>query len=125
MRVAFYISLIGMALLFVTLCKLEMTAKNTSRAAQGAAPQARRRRRRRPRAPQPRPRRLELMSDKLPDNGGYVAAAYLVFLALAADLRGDHGDALSRLERELAELDERSSTRPHAAPRRARPSGSP
>ena len=39
----------------------------------------------------------------LDEAGKYVAAAYLVFLAARAHLRGDHGrQAQSRIERELS-----------------------
>jgi hypothetical protein len=46
------------------------------------------------------------MSDKLPDNGGYVAAAYLVFLALLLIYLGIMAYKLSRLERDVTELNE-------------------
>ena len=56
------------------------------------------------------------MTDKLPDNGGYVAAAYLVFLALLLVYFAVMAARTSRVERELAELsrlvDERDATRP-------------
>lgn len=44
------------------------------------------------------------MSDKLPDNAGYVAAAYLVFLALLLIYFAIMAARTSRVERELAEL---------------------
>ncbi len=46
------------------------------------------------------------MTDKLPDNGGYVAAAYLVFLALVLIYVAIMAIRLGRLERDLAELGE-------------------
>jgi hypothetical protein len=46
------------------------------------------------------------MSDKLPDNGGYVAAAYLVFFALVLIYVAIMAVKLSRLERDLSELNE-------------------
>jgi hypothetical protein len=46
------------------------------------------------------------MTDTLPDNTGYVAAAYLVFLALVLVYVAIMAAKLSRHERELAELDE-------------------
>jgi hypothetical protein len=46
------------------------------------------------------------MTDKLPDNGGYVAAAYLVFLALILIYVAIMAIRLSRLERDLGELTE-------------------
>jgi hypothetical protein len=42
----------------------------------------------------------------MPDGGGYIAAAYLVFLALVLVYVAIMATRLSRLERELAELDE-------------------
>ena len=44
------------------------------------------------------------MSDTLPDNAGYVAAAYLVFLALLLIYLAVAAIRSSRLERELQEL---------------------
>jgi CcmD family protein len=46
------------------------------------------------------------MSDTLPDNGGYVAAAYLVFFALVLIYLAIMATKLARLEREIQELDE-------------------
>ena len=46
------------------------------------------------------------MSDTLPDNTGYVAAAYLVFLALVLIYLAIMATKLARLQRELLELDE-------------------
>ena len=47
---------------------------------------------------------MMLASDTLPDNGGYVAAAYLVFLALLLVYFVIMAFRLSRVERELVEL---------------------
>lgn len=44
------------------------------------------------------------MSDNLPDNGGYVAAAYLVFLVLLLVYFAISAVRLSRLEKDLTEL---------------------
>ena len=44
------------------------------------------------------------MTDKLPDNGGYVAAAYLVFLALLLVYFAVMAARTARVERELQEL---------------------
>ncbi len=46
------------------------------------------------------------MTDTLPDNGGYVAAAYLVFLALLLIYLAVAAMRAGRLERDLAELNE-------------------
>jgi hypothetical protein len=46
------------------------------------------------------------MSDALPTNGGYVAAAYLVFLALLLIYLGIMAYKLSRIQRDVAELHE-------------------
>ena len=46
------------------------------------------------------------MTDTLPDNTGYVAAAYLVFFALVLIYVVIMATKLARFERELAELDE-------------------
>lgn len=43
------------------------------------------------------------MTDKLPDNGGYVAAAYLVFLLLLLIYLAIAATRASRLERELGD----------------------
>jgi cell division protein FtsB len=56
------------------------------------------------------------MSDKLPDNGGYVAAAYLVFLALVLIYVAIMAIRVAKVERDLAELhqqlDADEATRP-------------
>jgi hypothetical protein len=46
------------------------------------------------------------VSDTLPDNTGYVAAAYLVFLALVLIYLAIMAVKLQRFERDLTELDE-------------------
>jgi hypothetical protein len=46
------------------------------------------------------------MTDALPDNTGYVAAAYLVFLALVLVYVAIMAAKLARHARDLAELDE-------------------
>ena len=46
------------------------------------------------------------MTDTLPDNTGYVAAAYLVFFALVLIYVVIMAAKLSRFERELSELNE-------------------
>lgn len=46
------------------------------------------------------------MTDNLPDNGGYVAAAYLVFLALVLIYLLILGLRLGRLQQDLDELEE-------------------
>ena len=51
------------------------------------------------------------MNDAMPDNGGYVAAAYLVFLALVLVYVVILGIRLARMERDLAE---REDLAPHA-----------
>jgi hypothetical protein len=47
-----------------------------------------------------------LAQTNLPDNGGYVAAAYLVFLAIVVIYVAIMAAKLSRLERDLAELND-------------------
>ena len=54
------------------------------------------------------------MTSALPDNTGYVAAAYLVFLALSLIYVVIMAGKLSRFERELSELNELADKR--AAP---------
>jgi CcmD family protein len=44
------------------------------------------------------------VTDKLPDNGGYVAAAYLVFLLLLLIYVAVMATRASRLERELGDV---------------------
>ena len=46
------------------------------------------------------------MTDTLPDNTGYVAAAYLVFFALVLIYVVIMSSKLARFERELSELNE-------------------
>jgi hypothetical protein len=46
------------------------------------------------------------MSNTLPDNTGYVAAAYLVFFALVLIYLAIMAAKLARFERELAELNQ-------------------
>jgi hypothetical protein len=56
------------------------------------------------------------VSDNLPDNGGYVAAAYLVFFALVLIYVAIMAWKLSKIERDLAELNEladRKAAREH------------
>lgn len=60
------------------------------------------------------------MSDTLPDNAGYVAAAYLVFLALLLIYLAVAAIRSSRLERELQELNRIAAGEPEepaASPR--------
>jgi hypothetical protein len=61
------------------------------------------------------------VSDKLPDNTGYVAAAYLVFLALLLIYVAIMAAKLSRLERQLQELDELADGEPRTAERERQP----
>ena len=51
------------------------------------------------------------MTNALPDNTGYVAAAYLVFLALVLIYVVIMASKLSRFERELSELNELADRR--------------
>ena len=51
------------------------------------------------------------MTDTLPDNTGYVAAAYLVFLALVLIYVMIMAAKLQRFERELSELNELADER--------------
>jgi hypothetical protein len=52
----------------------------------------------------------------LPDNTGYVAAAYLVFLVLVLVYGAIMASKLARFERELGELNELADRRPAPAP---------
>ena len=104
MRLAFLVCLVGMALLYLTLWRYEMAAKLAS-AACGRWLQARRRRCRRPARAHGGPEPPRLVNDTLPDNTGYVAAAYLVFLALVLVYVAIMAVKLTRLERDLSELD--------------------
>jgi hypothetical protein len=61
-------------------------------------------------------------TDALPDNAGYVAAAYLVFLVLLLVYVVIMASKLARFERELAELNELADERARlAAAREAAP----
>jgi hypothetical protein len=58
-----------------------------------------------------------LQSNALPDNAGYVAAAYLVFLALLLIYVGIMAYKLARIQRDVIELNELADQeRPVAAP---------
>jgi hypothetical protein len=52
------------------------------------------------------------MTDTLPDNTGYVAAAYLVFFALVLIYVVIMAAKLARFERELSELNELADRHP-------------
>ncbi|MGZ6694435.1 MAG: hypothetical protein ACXVFN_05850 [Solirubrobacteraceae bacterium] len=56
------------------------------------------------------------MTSALPDNTGYVAAAYVVFLALVLIYVVIMASKLSRFERELNELNELADRRAEHAP---------
>jgi hypothetical protein len=56
------------------------------------------------------------MTDTLPGNGGYVAAAYLVFFALVLIYIAIMAFKVSRLERELTELNELADKRASKPP---------
>jgi CcmD family protein len=57
------------------------------------------------------------VTDALPDNTGYVAAAYLVFFALVLIYVVIMATKLSRFERELSELEELVDKRSEARER--------
>jgi hypothetical protein len=57
-----------------------------------------------------------LASNALPDNAGYVAAAYLVFLALLVIYVGIMAYKLGKVEREVVELNRLAEERPPAPP---------
>jgi type II secretory pathway component PulM len=54
---------------------------------------------------------LAQTTDALPDNTGYVAAAYLIFLGLVLVYVAIMASKLARYEREVAELDELAAQR--------------
>jgi CcmD family protein len=58
------------------------------------------------------------VSDTLPDNTGYVAAAYLVFFALVLLYVAIMAGKLARLERELTELNQLTETEQRREPER-------
>ena len=117
MRLTFAVSLIGIALLFATLWKYELTAKNARIQVRRAAPRAARRRR----GEAARKERRAVMSllavaPALPlhSAGKYVAAAYIVFVVLILVYVAIMAIRLGRTERDLAQLQAR---RPGAQPR--------
>lgn len=59
---------------------------------------------------------LVLAADTLPDNAGYVAAAYLVLFAMVVIYLGIMTARLARLERELVELNELADREPAQEP---------
>jgi len=115
MRLTFLVALAGMVLLFVTLWKYEMTSKHAAmqlRALRRKLPSAR------PATAQPRPppsRRgptpTEMPALPLDEAGKYVAAAYVVFIALILVYVAIMATKLSRIERELEELNELADRR--------------
>ena len=60
-----------------------------------------------------------LASNALPDNAGYVAAAYLVFLALLLIYVGIMAYKLGRVERDVVELNRLADEEPAAQPARS------
>jgi hypothetical protein len=62
------------------------------------------------------------VNETLPDNTGYVAAAYLVFLALVLIYVAIMAVKLTRLERDLSELDELADRPGETAPQPERES---
>ena len=56
------------------------------------------------------------MTDALPDNVGYVAAAYLVFFALLLIYVAIMAGRLSRLERDLSDLNKQLDSRETPTP---------
>ena len=118
MRLTFLVSLLGMAVLFVTLWKYELTSKQASM-------QLRALKRRLAGeddeiwAPVRRSAAPAALMPALPldDAGPYVAAAYLVFLALVLIYVAIMASKLARIAREIDELAEH---RRRAATRRAR-----
>ena len=107
MRLTFLVSLVGMACLFVTLWKYELASKHA-----GFQLRALKRKlagERGALGPQPAPLRgAAALMPALPldEAGKYVAAAYLVFLALILIYVAIMAAKLSRIERELGELTE-------------------
>jgi hypothetical protein len=57
-----------------------------------------------------------LLAQTLPDNSGYVWAAYLILFALVLVYFAIMASKLSRLERDLIELDELADRRAEQAP---------
>jgi hypothetical protein len=54
--------------------------------------------------------------NKLPDNGGYVAAAYLIFFTIILIYVGIMAYKIARFERELTELNELADRKQAAGP---------
>jgi hypothetical protein len=67
---------------------------------------------------------VTVLAAALPDNGGYVAAAYLVFFAIVVIYLAIMATKLARLEREVVELNELAD-RPQPAPAQASPAAAP
>ena len=124
MRLTFLVALAGIALLYVTLVKLELTSKHARGQLKAPAAAARGRTSRRPArtAPplatvpaRPRARRRAMPALPLDEAGKYVAGAYGVFVTLILVYVAIMAARLQRIERELQALD-----RAGRAQRRAR-----
>ena len=107
MRLTFLVSLIGMALLFVTLWKYELASKHATFQLRAL----KRKLARRGRVWAPNPRRSAAPHALMPalpldEAGKYVAAAYLVFLALILIYVAIMAGRLSRIEKDLGEVTE-------------------
>ena len=117
MQLPFYLCLIGMALLFVTLWKYEMASKHTLGAAALAAAQARRRRRRGAPAGAPPPPASGRARDRRAAGQHRLRRRRLPRLLRAGpDLRGDHGRQAVAL-RARADRAQRAGRRAHRGAR--------
>ena len=112
MRLTFYVSLAGFICLFITLWKYELASKSASIRLRSLKRRLAGDDGARPAGPlRVPPAALAMPALPLDEAGKYVAAAYIVFLALILVYVAIMAAKLTRIERDLTELDELAARR--------------